>query len=245
MADAARCVFCGRPGTSEEHVFATWIADVLKGEGTFTLGRQHGRSKTNLKHLGVTSRAACATCNTTWMSQSEQAVRPLLTPAIQDRAATWSTEAEQTTVAAWAMKTALMLDRSVIPSRRTVPDKDFSYLFEHRKPPPTLFVQLGRYLPSEGETSFAVWTNTAWSTAQRASGETFEGYSISFTVGHVLFIIGAYDIEDHFHFERTVTVAGKRIDALRQLWPLTPGPYTWPPRDAHFNTSGLDVLRRE
>lgn len=147
---------------------------MLKGEGAFTLGRQHGRNKANLHHLGVTSRAACETCNNTWMSQFEQTARPLLTPPIQDRGVEWASEAEQTSVAVWAMKTALMLDRSVVPSSRTVPDKDFTFL----------------------SVAFAIWTNTAWTTAHPPStGKTSQGYSISFTVGHALFIVTAFENE--------------------------------------------------
>lgn len=123
---------------------------MLKGEGAFTLGRQHGRNKANLHHLGVTSRAACETCNNTWMSQFEQTARP------------------------WAMKTALMPDRSVVPSSRTVPNKDFTFL----------------------SVAFAIWTNTAWTTAHPPStGKTSQGYSISFTVGHALFIVTAFENE--------------------------------------------------
>lgn len=78
-----------------------------------------------MRYLG----AACETCNNTWMSRSEQRVRPLLTPPIQNRPVLWTSEDDKTAVAAWATKTALMLDRSVVPSRRTVPDKEFVHLF--------------------------------------------------------------------------------------------------------------------
>ena len=170
------------------------------------------------------------------MSQSEQAARPLLTPPIQDRPALWATDAEQTTVAAWATKTALMLDRSVVPDLRTVPDKDFKFLFEHRKPRPSLSILLGRYLPSEGETAFEVWSNTAWSTAHPTStGEPSQGYSISFTVGHALFIVSAYEKEDVILLDRPITLSGQPVeDVLRRLWPLA-GPFAWPPQ-AHTST---------
>jgi len=106
-----RCLFCGEHGSSREHVFALWISKLFSDAAPFTVKATHGRSKTGLKQIALYSRAACRHCNNGWMSELEQRARPLLTPAIPGQTVRWDAE-EQLIVAAWAFKTALMLDRS-------------------------------------------------------------------------------------------------------------------------------------
>jgi hypothetical protein len=93
---------------------------------------------------------------------------------------------EQLAVSRWAFKTALMIDRTNRPERRTVPDDHFRYLFEHRKPPPAATINLARYLPETGEVPFAAWMITSWASA-KGRDEGIAGYKISFTVGHAIF----------------------------------------------------------
>jgi hypothetical protein len=74
------CVFCEKPGSSTEHVFAQWIGEALDGFGPFNLKRSGVRSKSETKTIAVTTRAACEPCNTSWMSRFEEAVKRILTP---------------------------------------------------------------------------------------------------------------------------------------------------------------------
>jgi hypothetical protein len=239
-------VFCERQGSSEEHVLAKWLTDALGGPGPFgfKLDRRYGRGKTNLTYLGVTTRAACQTCNNGWMSQFEQTAKPLLIPIIRDQPAMWDGD-EQLAVARWAFKTALMIDRTNQPERRTVPEAHFRYLFEHRKPPPAATIALARYLPQKGEVPFAAWMNTSWAAAQGKS-EEIEGYKITVSVGHAIFQVYA-----HAHTEREGLIFESVIhrndqpvaDAFRRLWPASPAAaFEWPPQGAHFSTSGFAFL---
>ena len=78
-----------------------------------------------------------------------------------------------------------------------------------------------------------------------STGEPSQGYSISFTVGHALFIVSAYEKEDVILLDRPITLSGQPVeDVLRRLWPLARG-RSLGPRRAHFDTSGLGLLRRE
>jgi hypothetical protein len=104
------CVFCGRAGGSDEHVFADWITDLLPGEGPFTSGGDGRRTKQSSR-LAIITRSVCRECNTGWMSRLEAKAQPLLTPPIQGQPVSWSA-AEQETVAAWTLKTAIALDSS-------------------------------------------------------------------------------------------------------------------------------------
>lgn len=245
----SHCAFCGKPGSSIEDVFPKWLASVVPGleQGdSFELRRAHGKSKTNLRYLGLTSRVACKTCNNEWMSQFEQTVKPLLTPAIQNTPTTWASVSDRTTVARWAFKTALMIDRSSRPDLWTTPDKDFRYLFTHQEPPPSVFIFLCHYAPKPSEEVFPAWAGNAWTSGQKLpTGEVFDGYRITFSVGHAIFRVYGYADRDRegFVLLPSLTVDDKPVeDAYRQLWPLKPEPHEWPPRGANFATSGLQIL---
>src|SRR4051794_32457648 len=106
-----RCVFCGEQASSREHVFPLWLSRLVgdAGDAPFTLNNPHGRNKKGLRTFGVFTWDACAICNNGWMSTLEDAAKPLLSPAVRGEAISWGSD-EQLTVAAWAHKTALMLD---------------------------------------------------------------------------------------------------------------------------------------
>lgn len=243
----ATCAFCRERGSSEEHVYAKWIAKLVAGTGpgAFRLTRRHGRNKTNKHHLGLTSRAACEFCNTRWMSDFEESAKPLLAPIIQDQPTRWHSIQDRIVVARWAFKTALMTDRSGKPKHYTAPDDDFEYLFAHRKPPPSVAILLGRYIPDAGEEFRVAWNGSSWSSATSPGGEEVKGYRITFSVGHAIFQTFGYLTPNRYApvYPPFLLVSGKPLrDALRPLWPLLPAAHEWPPRGAHFATSGLDLL---
>jgi hypothetical protein len=240
------CVFCGTAGSSEEDVFARWITAVVGG-GPFTLRRKHGRTKTNLRDIRLTSRAPCKRCNNTWMSVFEQTAKPLLIPVIKDTPTVWASDAEQRLVARWAFKTALMIDRANRPHQHTVPEEVFRYLFSYHKPPPSTTILLARYKPEPGEDFFLAWAGSSWMAAHRPDGEDLKGYRITFSVGHAIFqIYGHLPVDtDDLVYEREIALGDRPIeDAMRPLWPLRFAPHAWPPRGAKFATSGLELLEQ-
>jgi hypothetical protein len=247
LAAVALCVFCGERGSSEEDVFARWIAEVVGG-GPFSLRRDHGRSKSNLTTLRLTSRAPCRACNNTWMNLMEEAARPFLTPVLLDTPTRWTTLAQQRAVAQWAFKTALMIDRSGRPERQNAPAEHFKRFFDTKLPPPGARIDLARYAPDPGEEYLAAFADLSWYGLGGAPRrrET-KGYRITFSVGHVIFqVFGsmASDLPSQA-IRRTVWGEPGVIleDVFRQLWPLTFEVHEWPPSGPPFSTASLDVLR--
>jgi hypothetical protein len=116
------------------------------------------------------------------MSDVEQAAKPLLTPVIRGKSASWNAE-EHTRVATWAFKTALMSDTSSVAAHNAPPEH-FDYLWRHRRPPPTVQIRVARYVPRVGEkhhgVSLGVDAGSKW-----ADG----AYRISFNVGQIVFVI--------------------------------------------------------
>ena len=230
-------------------MFATWLADVLAGYGPFNLKRSSGRSKTDMSTIGVLTRAPCETCNNTWMSRFEDAVKPILTPLIVGNPARWTLAATQIEVARWAFKTALMFDRSSAPPDVSPPEH-CTYLYRERVPPPTVEVSLGRYRPTPGEEPISVGAGAAkLAVDDERLPADLGAYRITFSVGHVIFqVYGHAGTEKKsYEFERSLTlVQGDQeiavTDAFRPLWPINFEPYEWPPRGAQFDTSGLRLL---
>lgn len=245
-----RCAFCGEPGSSKEDVFAKWLTNALGGSGPhgFNLSRSKGRSKTNIGFLGVTTRAACRKCNNEWMSQFEQSVQLYLEPIVRNEPTQLRSKNEQTILARWVYKTALMYDRSNKPTEWAVAEEHFRYLFQHRQPPPSVTILAGRYVPQPGEEPFAAWAGASWFNAHAASGEEFKGYRVTFSIGHAIFQVFGHVTPDNARLvpQQVLVIDGREFpNALQQLWPLTGKPHDWPPPDVVFNTAGLKLLEYE
>jgi hypothetical protein len=143
------CIFCRQPGASEEHVFSRAVSRIVPGEGDFISGiRQHPT-----KVIDITNRATCVACNTGWMSDFEDRAIPLLIDPLQGRARTYSAT-EQIWLAAWAFKTACMLDCSW--PGRVIPDRHYRYLFRFRTPPANVHIWVTSYRPTSGEAFHSV-----------------------------------------------------------------------------------------
>ena len=131
------CPFCGeRRRETVEDAWPRWLNKVmLDPQGA---GQAHDisivdgvpmvrRRRKVVSYNTERVRGICADCNNGWMSRLESAAKPILTPMILGEPVTLST-ADQQVVAAWATKTALVLeyshrDRHVAPpSCSTLPD---------------------------------------------------------------------------------------------------------------------------
>ncbi len=115
------CIYCGRPGSSKEHVWPKWVrTHALKvmnikianfqsysgthdrvGRDPVSIMRKEGHSR-----LSLTIRHACQECNTGWMSNLEEVAIPIVKPMIEGKK-TRLTLDETKILRAWATKTAL------------------------------------------------------------------------------------------------------------------------------------------
>jgi hypothetical protein len=92
MSGPKLCMFCGQPGGNNEHIVGKWLLNDL---GLYTLKTRMGFGNQlrtgemdeidEPRPLGAfVTDAVCATCNNGWMSQLESAVKPLLSPLLDD-----------------------------------------------------------------------------------------------------------------------------------------------------------------
>jgi hypothetical protein len=225
-----RCVFCARPGSSREDVFAEWISEVFPGTGTFSMQRSAGRDKTGSRHMGLITRAACRLCNNGWMSVSEKKAKPLLAPVMQGRSATWSTT-DRETVARWAFKTALMIDRSTAHVRhRVVPADHFHHLYKQQVPPQGAAVDLLHYEPTDATD---LSTSLSGSERMHSNGNAI-GYRVTFNVASLVFVVAAVN-------DGTQILLPPTDGTAERLWPLQRFTFTWPP-PVGIDTTALRAL---
>ena len=120
---ARQCIFCGDPVGSAEHVFPDWLNDVLpslppdtKAEWGYMANEAGSEAKSRtwkkVEIASETTNHVCHDCNTGWMSRMEGRTKPLLMPMIlgEERSLT---QAEQYEIGRWAVKTAMVLEKTI------------------------------------------------------------------------------------------------------------------------------------
>jgi hypothetical protein len=184
-------------------------------------------------------------CNSGWMGQSEAEARRLLTGALHGEAVRWHAD-DQLKVARWAFKTALMLDRSSLASR-VAPPTHFTHLYNEQAPPPSVVIYMAHYFPEEGDLHLGVLGS-----AFRPTGIDLslypEPYQITFSVGQVVFEVCGHSGSALLEVKRAgVRTSGLIViehDVFRQLWPLRPATFEWPPQGGYLGTHNLQTLAR-
>lgn len=246
-ASAGRtCMFCGAQGPlTLEHVWPRWVGDVADAilADTGALGMpwiaKRGGTLRTAYGLDATGRVVCGPCNTGWMSGMEGAIRPLLSPMIRGYE-TYTppktpihtarlTTAEQEMIAAWAFKTALIIDR-VRPSRHLT-DAIASAFHAERKPPTNCMMWLGSY--GGAGMAFAArfsdmpvavskyWTRDGiWQ-----AGESYRnGVVITLNVYRIVAQIAVFDDTDL----PAMSSLADRSTETEVIWPPQPTHITWP-----------------
>jgi hypothetical protein len=222
------CAFCGGADASDEHVFPKWVSEELNKLAPMEMTTDYG--KRSVRSLDMTARI-CSTCNNRWLSVLENDVRTVLAPLIRGHERTLTVD-EQRRLAAWATKTALMLD---LASGAAVIPSGFYYEFRQlRMPLPSHLVWLGAYLGNKK----AVWAERRGLHVGIGEDELPNGFVTTFSVFRVVF-----QIVGHF------TVGGATFDesrllnaALAPIWPPPGEVLDWPRRGLAFGDEALAEL---
>jgi hypothetical protein len=118
---ARRCAFCGGANKIEaEHVWPHWAAELFADDGTFTYYRQfvgagyepEDPSSWVQKPFEWKARAVCKSCNNGWMSDLETAAKDTLFGSALSGRGRELPRGGQRTLAAWVLKTAMMVERN-------------------------------------------------------------------------------------------------------------------------------------
>jgi hypothetical protein len=225
--EAGSCPFCGALDATDEHVFASCISRELTGV-PMQITTAHGDRRVHT--IDVTA-PVCKTCNTRWLSVLENDVKPILGPMIRGEDRTLLPE-EQRLVAAWAAKTAFMLD--LASGDPAIPVGFYQSLRQRRTALPTHIIWLGAYLGS----TRAVWTAHRPLRLDIDQDEPPNAFVTTFSVFRCLF-----QVVGHFTVGGATFNEGRPLSlALWPIWPPRKDSIGWPRDGLAFDDEALDEL---
>lgn len=230
------CVFCGGSPTTREHVWPNWIrrrAAIRESLPHVQVFQRHEREEERRtwsdEPYKLTTRAVCAGCNNGWMAQLEEKAQSLLGGMLEGRGRELHRDGQRT-LAAWALKTAMMFDQASPQDARAIPVEHYRWLMDHGEPPEGVWIWIASYDANMPGTSKVL---AAEVTAPGQDDPSERNVVVrTFSVGPVAFqVLGT-----------TSPALWKMAVAwpepnVHQLWPEQ-GSFTWMPVPA-FNDSGL------
>lgn len=222
------CVFCGYEGKlTAEHVWPAWVDQYIPTipGGTAGYKHKHGTSDGRFealfeyKRLDHRAKVVCLACNNGWMNDLENAGRPVLKEMIAGTGVALDAEAQRT-VATWAAKTAMCVERTFPSATQAIPDHFYEDLYENpSRPPSSITVWAGCYL---GDTPFGI-SHRSWPLWQFVRRQPSSMFQATYRIGHLIIqLLGAEPGDD---FE----LINDRSENLIQLWPTLVAQTSWPP----------------
>jgi hypothetical protein len=222
---AERCIFCGAAGTTKEHVLPQWLRGVLPEGRTTTpylrMTDQGYRNAWTDRAINHQVKAVCRKCNGGWMSQLEQATKPLVARMAAGKQVELGPE-DQKTVAAWATKVSIMYQYRRIPPEPERPER-LKWLLERHEPPPHTFVWLARC----GDHVLSWHNSGIWSVTRDSTGTRASGFISTTCVGELVFQVWA-----HNEIPELEVKSKEPLDI--RIWPPSGVTLLWPPERRLF-----------
>jgi hypothetical protein len=257
-----RCIFCGRPDLSREHIWPTWSHEFIRksprGSHTRRLWErpvQHGAITGEIQtksHQGdvISSKlkVVCKDhCNSGWMSRLETRAKPILVPLMTGHDLSLG-KYNQEILATWIAMKMLIAD-FLTPEDIFTSSVERSLLMGRRLPPDAMNIWIGRYLGSEASNLY--YRHAAISVVapigvvpkRPPKGMRKNVHSQTFIIGE-LFVQVISTATANLIFD----VPPKFSGVLRQIWPFR-REFEWPPPLGIYDglardiTTGMDRLR--
>jgi len=213
------CPFCGSAErVTEEHVWPKWVTRVLRDVSTEPFKITTGGRTRSAQMLNVTA-PICRECNTRWLSTLENDVRPILAPMIVGQPQRLMA-AEQEKLAAWAAKTALMIDLAH-RGQSIIPEGFYRDLRLRRSALPSHTVIISNY-----GGNWAAWAQGQTLRADPSDDSSRPvGFVITFTVFRVVF-----QVMGHFTAGSMEVNEGRwqYAPCIERIWPIWKMPVQWP-----------------
>jgi hypothetical protein len=243
MADSSKrlCLFCDSKAAEREHIIPKWILEKLEwGKGPFHISFDN-QTPIELGSPERTAKVVCSKCNHGWMSDLEQAVRPILSPLMFDISVPLDL-LQQYTLVKWAVKTAMVHDGA---SRQRAPhyEREMCASLRSRSViPPRTTVWIAR-VPSPraiagGLVDIAHMVDNDVRVGARSCIMTV---ALGYLAIQVLTVV---PIPEYRHAPITFNPkVGPWDRTLTRLWPAAEGSITWPPQVTFTLSGDLSVYR--
>lgn len=239
-----QCIFCTRQppeaSITKEHVFADWLRALFprSPQTTHTLGVHEWASSPGRSPAKVTRRQAqghsgtkkirkvCRTCNGTWLSQIEEAAKPILIPLIGGERLEVDSAMQQA-LATWAAKTAMTAEQ-LHPSKVVVLQDERTWLKDHRIPPPGWNVWIGTYygLPWS---ELAIQQQAAKLRVPVVDHGKLSEHNLMFTILGMRRLMFVVVSSSWSRMDDIINAAGSPNGrSLAPIWPITQESVSWP-----------------
>lgn len=237
------CAFCGKPGSSKEHLWPNWLRKFvpmpLEATATHSVisfqndtvdvrkGRLRGRP------FATTIKNVCTECNNTWMSQLQNRAKPDLLRFISGQDLDWS-ESGRLRIATWATMFTYTFEQAEQTLITSTPAERRNFSLTQQPPPGWLFFT-GKF---EGQE----WQGASWRRAMLADPIELSAHAFTFVLGkqivHVVKPLGLiYGSEEITDIEEVLQ--------LRSFWPFQSDalPQTMPIDDSQATFIAMFLIR--
>lgn len=172
------------------------------------------------KQFTMTVGAVCQACNNGWMGQLEGRVKGFFQPALDGAESVMLTEDLQRDLAAWALKTLMMIESQQNPTDPVISPDEYPHVYAQGEPSSKARVWVAAY---SGAVSTAVG-HIYGGDVKVGDPITREGRLWGGTIvfGPVLFHLLGSDLPD------VLDSAEINVEGVHQLWPYSE-PATWEP----------------
>jgi hypothetical protein len=247
------CLFCGLLKlASTEDVIPKWVRNELDPTAGVTI-QVGSRATAQMQHLVVTlSDMVCETCNTGWMHDLEEKVRPVLKPLLKRKIPADLGITQQRDLARWAIMKVLLMEyvrRKRKPPVRTITGyaasaPELAWLMRESNPSPRSRIWLGAF-DAEDKYTFKTGprlleTRPLEPAQGTGCGEPMHAHITTLTIGCVLFQVFSIDFvaaEARSVPQYDDDAPWPYSQALTRIWPIKETAVHWPP--SHYVTNEI------
>lgn len=232
---ARNCVFCNSPATSKEHIWPNWAARHISPSApvdhflnTVEDGQPDKDRTWPQKQFTMTVRAVCESCNNGWMGDLEGRTKPFFEAALDGKGSVLNADLQKD-LAAWALKTLMMVESQQSPDASVIPPAEYAHLYASGEPSTGVRVWMATYTGAVSTAVGHIYAGDVTVPEDNPREGTLWGGTILF--GPVLFNLLGSDLAD--------LLASAVMDApgVHQLWPYEEI-FTWEPQPG-FNDAAL------
>jgi hypothetical protein len=231
---ARQCIFCEQKADSLEHLWPQWILRLVPKPEAIRIQIGNLPSKI-IKKTDPEVKTVCFKCNEGWMHDLENEVIPTLGKMVRDLPLTLNPE-EQASIAAWAVKVAMISDSTVASLRGLFySEQERERLRVALEIPARTTVLFGRF-----ELSSLLLDGSTLRGDQDAVRGVAHNCVTTIVVGHVaLQVFTIHPIPEFADRPMRFTPRqGPWNRLVSQLWPSV-APAKWPPTFSFTNDRGM------
>lgn len=119
-------------------------------------GRPDEERRYSKDAYSVTVGVVCKTCNNGWMSTLESQAKPYLDAMLRGHGRALHENGVRT-LAAWALKTSMMVEHMHGATRRVIPSEEYAHLFENGEPSERVRIWIAAYTGTQAAAVGGMW----------------------------------------------------------------------------------------